>query len=81
MPNVQGSSQAESKVGKESTGLKQGRPVVLMDCRILDDSGEEITSWDGTHPGHLHVRGPNVITAYYKVRRWRQAVILSDRHT
>ncbi|KAL4431736.1 hypothetical protein ABPG77_002952 [Micractinium sp. CCAP 211/92] len=44
--------------------LKQGRPHVLIDYRIVDDRGQE-QPWDGKAFGDLQVRGPTVISRYY----------------
>ncbi len=43
---------------------KQGRAPYGIDMRIIDDSGAELP-WDGTHSGHLQVRGPWVCSAYF----------------
>eukprot|EP00200_Dunaliella_tertiolecta_P004724 CAMPEP_0202360492 /NCGR_PEP_ID=MMETSP1126-20121109/13416_1 /ASSEMBLY_ACC=CAM_ASM_000457 /TAXON_ID=3047 /ORGANISM="Dunaliella tertiolecta, Strain CCMP1320" /LENGTH=572 /DNA_ID=CAMNT_0048954221 /DNA_START=64 /DNA_END=1782 /DNA_ORIENTATION=+ len=45
--------------------LKQGRPHVLCDMRIVDDVGKEALH-DGKSVGHLQVRGPHVVDTYYK---------------
>jgi fatty-acyl-CoA synthase len=36
-----------------------GRPVPLMEARLVDDDGHELP-WDGESTGHLEVRGPLV---------------------
>ena len=45
---------------------KAGRPHVLVDMRIVDDSGE-IVPHDGKTSGSLQVRGAMVLQTYYKV--------------
>ncbi|KAG2441432.1 hypothetical protein HYH02_010020 [Chlamydomonas schloesseri] len=45
--------------------LKQGRPHVLCDMRIVDDAGRELPH-DGKSVGHLQVRGPATVARYFK---------------
>jgi len=45
--------------------LKQGHAVYGVDMKIVDDDGKELP-WDGNSYGHLLVKGPWVISAYYK---------------
>jgi fatty-acyl-CoA synthase len=45
--------------------LKQGHAVYGVDMKIVDDDGKELP-WDGSSYGHLLVKGPWVIAAYYK---------------
>jgi fatty-acyl-CoA synthase len=42
-----------------------GRPVALVDIRIVDEAGEELP-WDGEATGELECRGPWVASAYYR---------------
>jgi acyl-CoA synthetase (AMP-forming)/AMP-acid ligase II len=44
---------------------KQGKFTPIVSWRVLDDSGREVPQ-DGTTRGELWVRGPAVISAYYK---------------
>ena len=44
---------------------KQGHAVYGVDMKIVDDDGNEL-AWDGTTYGHLLVKGPWVITGYFK---------------
>ena len=44
---------------------KQGRGVYGVDMKIVDPEGKELP-WDGKHSGELMVRGPWVISSYYK---------------
>lgn len=45
---------------------KQGTPVVGVDVRGVDEAGKEVP-WDGKTMGELEVRGPWIISAYYKM--------------
>lgn len=45
---------------------KQGRPHILMNMRVIDDSGKPLPH-DGKSSGNLQVRGPHVLKEYYKV--------------
>ncbi len=44
---------------------KQGHAVFGVDMKIVDDAGQELP-WDGSTYGHLYVKGPWIITGYYK---------------
>ncbi|MGO4377878.1 3-(methylthio)propionyl-CoA ligase [Pseudoduganella sp. RAF19] len=44
---------------------KQGHAIYGVDMRIVDDDGQELP-WDGTSFGHLQVRGPWIISSYFK---------------
>ncbi|MGK5080109.1 3-(methylthio)propionyl-CoA ligase [Janthinobacterium sp. HLX7-2] len=44
---------------------KQGHAIYGVDMKIVDDDGEELP-WDGVSYGHLLVKGPWIISAYYK---------------
>ena len=46
--------------------IKQGRPHVLTDMKIINDEGVE-QARDGKAFGNLLVRGPLVLQNYYKV--------------
>jgi 3-(methylthio)propionyl---CoA ligase len=48
--------------------LKQGRALPFIDMRIMSEDGEELP-WDGVSSGHLQVRGPWVISDYYKAEK------------
>ncbi|HYH58958.1 MAG TPA: long-chain fatty acid--CoA ligase [Thermoleophilaceae bacterium] len=43
---------------------KAGRPLPLVEARIVDDAGEEV-AWDGEATGELEVRGPWIARSYY----------------
>jgi fatty-acyl-CoA synthase len=45
--------------------LKQGRSIYGVDMKIVSDSGVELP-WDGKTYGDLHVKGPWVVSDYYK---------------
>jgi 3-(methylthio)propionyl---CoA ligase len=44
---------------------KQGHAVYGVDMKIVDDSGKEL-AWDGSTYGHLLVKGPWIISSYFK---------------
>ena len=41
----------------DAARARQGRPLPLVETRIVDDDGEEV-AWDGESTGELEVRGP-----------------------
>ncbi len=51
---------------KFAVRAKQGTPVVGVDVRAVDENGT-VVPWDGQTMGELEVRGPWVISAYYKM--------------
>ena len=54
-----------SREGGPSARARQGRPLPLVDFRIVGDGGEEV-AWDGESTGELEVRGPYIASAYYR---------------
>jgi len=44
---------------------KQGHAVYGVDMKIVDDDGKEL-AWDGATYGHLLVKGPWIISSYFK---------------
>src|SRR5207244_723808 len=44
---------------------KQGRSVFGVDMKIIDPDGKELP-WDGKTSGELLVRGPWVVSSYFK---------------
>jgi len=44
---------------------KQGRAVYGVELRIVDPDGKELP-WDGKASGDLHVKGPWIISSYFK---------------
>ena len=43
----------------------QGYPILGVEMRIVDDEGQEL-AWDGEQMGELQVRGPWIISQYFK---------------
>ena len=50
---------------RERVQAKQGRVIYGVDMKIVDPKGEELP-WDGKASGDLLVRGPWIISAYFK---------------
>ncbi|MFT6591499.1 MAG: fatty-acyl-CoA synthase [Rhodoferax sp.] len=50
---------------KMKVRLKQGRGIFGVDMKIVDNAGQELP-WDGKAYGELLVRGPWIISAYFK---------------
>jgi 3-(methylthio)propionyl---CoA ligase len=50
---------------KQSVLETQGHPIFGVDMKIVDDQGEELP-WDGKTYGNLLVRGPWIISSYFK---------------
>jgi acyl-CoA synthetase (AMP-forming)/AMP-acid ligase II len=50
---------------KMKVRLKQGRGVYGVDMKIVDDDGHELP-WDGKAYGDLLVKGPWIISDYFK---------------
>jgi acyl-CoA synthetase (AMP-forming)/AMP-acid ligase II len=48
-----------------SVHLKQGRAIYGVDIRIVDDAGHELPR-DGTSIGEIQVRGPWVLSSYFR---------------
>ncbi|WP_312517471.1 3-(methylthio)propionyl-CoA ligase [Massilia sp.] len=44
---------------------KQGHAIYGVDMKIVDDDGTEL-AWDGTTYGHLLVKGPWVVSGYFR---------------
>jgi 3-(methylthio)propionyl---CoA ligase len=45
--------------------VKQGRAVFGVDLKIVNPEGQELP-WDGTHSGDLLVKGPWIVSGYFK---------------
>ena len=45
--------------------LQQGKALPFVDMRLVSDEGE-ILPHDGVTSGHLQVRGPSILSAYYR---------------
>src|SRR4051795_8904767 len=48
-----------------ATRARQGRPLALLEARIVGDDGSELP-WDGETTGELEVRGPWIAKEYYE---------------
>ena len=46
--------------------IKQGRPIFGVDIKIVDEAGKELPR-DGKAFGDIHVKGPWVVSGYYKL--------------
>jgi 3-(methylthio)propionyl---CoA ligase len=57
--------------------LKQGRPVLGVEMKIVDDDGNTLPR-DGKAVGELLVRGPWIVSAYYKDEEASNAAIEPD---
>jgi fatty-acyl-CoA synthase len=44
---------------------KQGHAIFGVDMKIVDDEGKELP-WDGETFGHLYVKGPWIVSGYYR---------------
>jgi acyl-CoA synthetase (AMP-forming)/AMP-acid ligase II len=44
---------------------KQGHAIYGVDMKIVDDEGTELP-WDGETYGHLYVKGPWIVSGYYR---------------
>lgn len=54
------------EASKFEVRAKQGLPVVGVEIRAIDESGNPVP-WDGKTMGELEVRGPWIISSYYKM--------------
>ena len=54
-----------SKEAQRKILQKQGHAVYGVDMKIVDDAGKELP-WDGATYGHLLVKGPWIISSYFK---------------
>ena len=57
--------QGLSKAAQEAVQSKQGRVVFGVDMKIVGDSGRELP-WDGKASGELLVRGPWIVSSYFR---------------
>ena len=62
---LKGTQMSLSQEEKKSILLKQGRPPFGVDMKIVDSNGKELP-WDGKSSGDLYVRGPWIVSAYFK---------------
>lgn len=61
---IKGSLAGLDREGLTLMKLKQGRPHVFIDMRIIDEMGADLP-WDGVAFGNLQVRGPHTLSRYY----------------
>ncbi len=65
MGSIKGSMQDMDYQDQLDQKMKQGRAMWGVDLKITDDDGNR-QPWDGKAAGHLMVRGPWVVSEYYK---------------
>jgi fatty-acyl-CoA synthase len=53
------------EAGQRAVLRKQGHAIFGVDMKIVDDEGKELP-WDGRTPGHLLVKGPWVVSRYFR---------------
>jgi len=58
-----------------------GKPAPMVEIKLLDDDGVEVTGIGPDHPGELFVRSPSVFADYYKQHDKYQADMRDDFHT
>jgi len=63
--NLKAKHLALDKDAQLAIQAKQGRPVFGVDLRIVDPGGAELP-WDGQASGDLHVKGPWIVSGYFK---------------
>jgi 3-(methylthio)propionyl---CoA ligase len=56
---------ASDKEAQLAVQLKQGRAVYGVEMKIVDPAGKELP-WDGTAAGDLLVKGPWIVSGYFK---------------
>jgi fatty-acyl-CoA synthase len=62
---VRPADEAADEERKIALRALQGRPVPLVDLRLMDDAGMELP-WDGDAVGEVQVAGPWVASGYYQ---------------
>jgi acyl-CoA synthetase (AMP-forming)/AMP-acid ligase II len=62
---LQSHHMALPKDAQRAIRQKQGHAIFGVDMKIVDDDGAEI-AWDGTTYGHLFVKGPWIISRYFR---------------
>jgi len=58
-----------------------GRPAPMVDIKLFDDDGVEVTGIGPDHPGELYVRSANIFADYYKQHDKFEADMRDDFHT
>jgi fatty-acyl-CoA synthase len=62
---LQAKHMAMSLEQQEAVLMKQGHAIYGVDMKIVDDAGKELP-WDGSTYGNLLVKGPWIISRYFK---------------
>lgn len=62
---LQAKHMAMSNEQQEAVLMKQGHAIFGVDMKIVNDAGAELP-WDGTTYGNLFVKGPWIISGYFK---------------
>ena len=63
---MQGTYGKLSKEQEHAVRARQGRPHAFVDMRIIDDSGKVLPT-DGKAAGEVQVRGPIIMSSYFRV--------------
>jgi fatty-acyl-CoA synthase/long-chain acyl-CoA synthetase len=58
-----------------------GKPAPMVEIKLFDDDGVEVTGVGPDHPGELYVRSANVFADYYKQHDKYEADMRDDFHT
>src|SRR5262249_9742108 len=58
-----------------------GKAAPMVEIKLLDDDGVEVTGTGPDHPGELYVRSPSVFADYYKQHDKYRADMRGDFHT
>ena len=62
---LQARHQALPKEQQRAILQKQGHAIFGVDMKIVDDAGAEL-AWDGSTYGHLYVKGPWILSSYFR---------------
>lgn len=62
---LQAKHMSMSNEQQEAVLMKQGHAIYGVDMKIVNDTGEELP-WDGTTYGNLLVKGPWIISGYFR---------------
>jgi fatty-acyl-CoA synthase/long-chain acyl-CoA synthetase len=58
-----------------------GKPAPMVDIKLFDDDGVEVTGTGPDHPGELYVRSASIFADYYKQHDKFEADMRGDFHT
>jgi acyl-CoA synthetase (AMP-forming)/AMP-acid ligase II len=58
-----------------------GKPAPMVDIKLFDDDGVEVTATGPDHPGELYVRSASIFADYYKEHDKFEADMRGDFHT